>query len=355
MMRRSSVQISRRRNLAGFTLIELLVVIAVIGILMAILIPAVQMAREASRRISCANNLRQLMTAANNYHSSFRRFPVGAESRPVPGNPAAPHNFFRWSALAHLTPKLDQTPVYNSLNLTIPLFGPVGFDISVENRVAAGVLVPIFLCPSDLFESVSSGFGVEQLGPTNYAFCAGSGAGGGTPFGDEGADGGFFINSKTTIRNIRDGLSQTIFVSESTLGTGPESTNDPSVVAQSPQTVYRFVFSYPLTDALAESATNWNVTNRRGFMWVNGEYRCTLYNHYYTPNSSTPDVLGVRIGGPIERRNAGYGWRAARSWHAGGVNVAHADGSTDFVDSLIDPILWRSLATIAGNEVITSF
>src|SRR6187455_2369779 len=94
---------------AGFTLVELLVVIAIIGVLVALLLPAVQMARESARRSQCLNNLRQLGLAVHNFESSHKLLPVGSESKPVPNAPTFPHNFYRWSVLAHLTPYLEQS------------------------------------------------------------------------------------------------------------------------------------------------------------------------------------------------------------------------------------------------------
>jgi prepilin-type N-terminal cleavage/methylation domain-containing protein/prepilin-type processing-associated H-X9-DG protein len=339
----------------GFTLIELLVVIAIIGVLMGFLLPAVQSARESARRTACQNNIRQLVIATTSFESARASLPVGAEAKPYPTNASFPHNFYRWSVLAHLTPYLEQQNAYDSINLKIPLFTPPGFSIDPQNRTAASLIVPTFLCASDQGVPVSSGFGVQNLAPTNYAACTGNGAGGGTPFGDEGANGAFFVNSKTRIAEFKDGTSQTILFSESTLGTGNENTTDASFVQKSPQTVYRFIYTAPLTDALANSAVIWNVTNRRGFMWINGEYRCTLYNHYYGPNSATPDVLGVTFNPDPAKRFTGYGWRAARSWHPGGVNVALGDGSVRLVSDTIDLAIWRGLSTLRGGEIITQF
>lgn len=342
----------RRSPLSAFTLVELLVVIAIIGVLVAMLLPAVQQVREASRRTSCANNLRQLGIATHNYESAYMRFPVGATAKPFPGNPSYPHNFYRWSTLAHISPFLEQQNLYDTINLDSPLFEPPGFMISPANRAAAGQLVSTFLCASDQQAPVSSGFGVEQLAPTNYAACTGSGAGGGTPFEDEGVDGIFFVNSTTGMSEVFDGTSNTALYSESSLGTGPENSNDPNVIRESPQTVYRFTFTAPLTDAAANSAGLFNFTNRRGFMWINGEYRCTLYNHYYGPNSATPDVFAATFNPLPEKKFAAYGWRAARSFHAGGVNLTRADASVKFMASNIELSVWRALATKNGGEVI---
>jgi prepilin-type N-terminal cleavage/methylation domain-containing protein len=340
-----------RSSRLGFTLVELLVVIAIIGILIALLLPAIQQVREAARRISCANNLRQLGLASHNYESARMRFPVGSTARAYPGNPTYPHNFYRWSTLAHISPYLEQQNLFDSIDLNTPLFAPPGFNVSPENVLAASQLVSVFLCPSDQQGSISAGFGIEKLGPTNYAVCTGSGAGGGTPFEDEGVDGIFFVNSTTRMSEIFDGTSNTALLSESTLGTGPENSNDVTLIQSSPQTVYRFTFTTPLTDAAANSASLFNFTNRRGFMWINGEYRCTMYNHYYGPNSPTPDVFSASFNPLPEKRFAAYGWRAARSLHPGGVNLVRADASLQFVNQNIDLQTWRALSTKNGGEV----
>jgi prepilin-type N-terminal cleavage/methylation domain-containing protein len=337
----------------GFTLVELLVVISIIGVLIGMLLPAIQGVREAARRTSCINNLRQLALASANYESSFGRFPVGAESKPFMENPAHPHSFYRWSVLAHLTPFMEQTNLFRSLDLSVPLFAPPGFNVHPTNVQAVGTRVPGFLCPSDLRQPVSSGYGVEELGPTNYAGCTGSGAGGGTPFADEGADGAFYVESRTKMSSFVDGTSQTVLFSESTLGTGPENTTDSSVVAESPQTVFGYVMTAPLTDALTDNVFQWNVSNRRGFMWANGEFRCTLYNHYYLPNSDRPDLIGVTFNPAPSRRLTGYGWRAARSWHPGGVAIALADGSSRFIGDQVEINVWRALSTPEGGEDYT--
>lgn len=338
----------------GFTLIELLVVIAIIGILTGLLLPAVQSVRESARRTQCLNNLRQIGLATLNYEAMRKVYPVGSESKIYSANKGLPQNYYRWSVLAHLTPFLEQTNAYNTLNLSVPLFINIT-DISPENRFAAGLLVGTFLCPSDQMAPVSSGYKVTNLGPTNYAGCAGTGAGGGTPYRDEGVDGIFYINSATRFADFLDGTSNTVAFSESTLGTGDESTANSEFVKKSPQTVYGFVYQAPLTQALAANVRNWNLANRRGFMWVNGEYRCTLYNHYYGPNSPTPDLIGVRLFGSPEKQNTGYGWRAARSWHPGGVNIGLADGSMRFVSQSVGMTVWRGLATPRGRELLGEF
>jgi prepilin-type N-terminal cleavage/methylation domain-containing protein len=335
----------RRRS--GFTLIELLVVIAIIAILVALLLPAVQAAREAARRTQCRNNLHQLGVGIHNFIDANKALPNGSQSQQYAAVPSWPYTFYSWSQLVYLAPFLEQFNAYRMIDQTVPLFAPPAFNVAPQNVTSSGLIVPLFLCPSDQAQSVSSGYGVGALGPTNYAGTAGTGIGSGTPFLTDGA---FYIDSKVKLRDITDGTSNTIIMSESTLGTGDESTADPKFVTKNPDTVYRFVLSAPLAETDCANATQWNNSNRRGFMWVDGEYRTTLYNHHYPPNSSTPDCLGVSFNPDPAQQFAAYGWRAARSRHSMGVNALLADGSVQFVSELIDMTIWTGLSTIAGSE-----
>ena len=327
----------------GLTLVELLVVVAIIGILAGVLLPAVQQAREAVRRTSCSNNLRQLGLALANYESARKRYPMGAESRAWPQQPTFPHQLFRWSTLAHLTPYFEEAQILLSLDLTVPLY--IGFapnDIAAQNKPIVSKTVSLFLCPSDKSVAVSRTFG-----PTNYAACSGSGIGGGTPFD---ADGLFFINSATKPKDLSDGLSKTVCFSESILGDGPQATQNRAFAQAT--TAYAFTFFIPLTETRCQRATYWNFTDLRGFSWANGEYRTTLYNHYRTPNDPIIDCIGVEMSSlDIAKMYAGYGWRAARSRHPGGVNVVTADGAVRFIPDAVDSDVWQALSTRAGREI----
>jgi len=323
----------------GFTLVELLVVTMVIGVLMGLLLPAIQAAREAVRRTACANNMRQLGLALHNHHATHNKFPAGAIAKEYDNAPATPWTFYRWSALAQLTPFLEQSNVYNSLDLTKPLYS-VTFAVTPENAAGARLLVPLFLCPSDRGIRVH-----PEFGPTNYAFCTGTGIGGGTPLNTDGVT---YVNSETKIGAILDGSSNTIVLSESLLGESGTSNRDPRVS-------YRFTFAAPLSETACSLAVAWNYADPRGFSWVNGEYRNGLYNHYLPPNSSRHDCLGVRLGGSPEVIYTPFGWRTARSYHAGGVNVALADGSQRFVAETIEASTWQALATRQGGEVLANF
>ena len=330
------------RARAAFTLVEVLVVVAILATLVGLLLPAVQSARESARRTSCTNNLRQLGLAAANHESARGRFPIGAESRQWKERPDFPHQFFRWSVLAHLSPYYEQEQLLRSLDLTVPLYtGLTSDSIAPQNKPIVKLTVPLFLCPSDLGGPVS-----DLFGPTNYAGCTGSGAGGGTPFETEGIYG---INSRTQPGHVTDGLSKTVAFSESILGAGPKAERSRGSITA--DTGYGFTFTAPLTEPACSRPFYYNFTDLRGFSWANGEYRTTLYNHARGPNSDAMDCLAALMSTPdLARMYAGYGWRAARSRHRGGVNVGMADGAVRFVADEIESDAWWAASTRAGGE-----
>jgi prepilin-type N-terminal cleavage/methylation domain-containing protein/prepilin-type processing-associated H-X9-DG protein len=340
MKRRQSLRDAchKRPRLAAFTLIELLVVIGIIGVLIALLLPAVQASRAAADRASCANNLRQLSIAMQNYESANKYLPSGAVMKTYEPEPRLAPTFFRWSALALLTPYMEQIAVYDALDLSLPLYegnNPLSITIRPAHAAVVKLVLPEFLCPSDKGERVH-----PNLGPTNYVFSSGSGVNGGSPLQ---ADGVFFVNSQTRMAQFTDGTSKTIMISESVLGQRRMDHHDP-------QTEYKFSFAFPISASACNDATQWNYRDLRGFSWASGEYRCALYNHQMTPNSTTADCIGVEIGG--EARYTAVGWRAARSWHKGGVNVGLADGSVTYIADQVDPAVWTAASTIAGSENI---
>ncbi|HEX3451505.1 MAG TPA: DUF1559 domain-containing protein [Isosphaeraceae bacterium] len=342
-------------NRRAFTLIELLVVIAIIAILIGLLLPAVQSAREAARRAQCTNNLKQIGIAVHNYEGSFGSYPLGTIIAIWPSDPALSQGNYRWGTLAFLTPFFEQTSVFNSLNFSFPLYGepvPVlSSQVYPANRTSVNVMASLFLCPSDRMERLETADGFlggegRQFAPTNYQFCAGSGSGGGDVTV---ADGVFRVNVITRHQAITDGLSNTAFASESLLGSGGVRTILPNAGPFDPKVLFASVSwqgSAPLSITPTACANPISYSPNRLFTWADGSYSDGLYNHYYPPNTLLMDCI-VGINGVND------GWKAARSRHPGGVNVLYGDGSVHNVKDSINSLVWAGIGTRAGGEVAT--
>ncbi|MCS7305530.1 MAG: DUF1559 domain-containing protein [Thermoguttaceae bacterium] len=182
----------------GFTLIELLVVITIIGILMALLLPAVQAAREAARRTACSNNLRQIGLALENYHSQYICYPIGGlEYRPW-DTPTAKHlKNYAWSAF--LLPFLEQEALYHSIDFTKPFDDPA-------NAQAAATILPVYLCPSMGRSSLlRQGRGATDFGGINGTRRVAN---------NNPANGVMLYDKYLQAAHIRDGLSNTLAAAE---------------------------------------------------------------------------------------------------------------------------------------------
>ncbi len=197
----------------GWTLVELLVVVAIIGLLLAMLLPAVQSVREAARRAACQNNLRQLGIAIHSYEGVYQALPPGChEWRPWGGNPALKN--FAWSAM--ILPFLEQVPLHHGIDFGLPFDHPVNLELARQT-------IPVFLCPSNAIPLT------QTLGRSDY----------GGLFGQRittrtGTNNGLFIyNRAIKFSEITDGLTHTIAVAEDSGGPNAEWINGNNVFEQS--------------------------------------------------------------------------------------------------------------------------
>jgi len=335
------IQAGHQRRV-GFTLIELLVVIAIIAVLIALLLPAVQAAREAARRIQCTNNLKQIGLALHNYHASWNSFPVGFLYAYHGVLPISSPLQYRWSALAQMSPQLEQANLFNALNFDFPIAhmptssGALFWPYFPANTTAMATQVALFLCPSDGAPAPAT-----ISGPTNYAFCSGDGSNGGDATN---ANGAFILGPAESVASLTDGTSQTAATSEQLLGiAGPYSQTTPAPVPVPWKRAMARVVAGPLTDAACATADDGWLLNK-GSSWWDGNYQNALYNHYLTPNADRPDCIVYH----------NPGWKAARSFHPGGVNVLYCDGHVVFAKNAVNLGVWRAIATRAGGEVVSA-
>jgi prepilin-type N-terminal cleavage/methylation domain-containing protein/prepilin-type processing-associated H-X9-DG protein len=303
----------------AFTLVELLVVIAIIGVLVALLLPAIQAARESARRMACGNNLRQIGIALQNYHDVTNCLPVARNPFPLVQ-----------SALSRILPFVEQGSLHQLVDYTQPLTAP-------SNQTALESSVKLFICPSDGQKGRVPG---TATGGTNYVVNNGSGTVG---FGLIASGDGLFTQTNIAFRQITDGLSNTAAACESTLGTGRAATGSEPLDAR--RDILEVSGGNDPTPADCQAAAGaW--VGQRGAKWLDGHYGNSLYNHYYAPNQSTWDCGNGS-------HNKGL-W-SARSWHPAGVNLLLADGSVRFVGNQVAIVNWRAISTRDGGESVTDF
>ena len=315
---------------SAFTLIELLVVIAIIAVLIGLLLPAVQQVRASAARMACSNNLHQLGLALHNYEGANQAFPPGRNA--YPNVVSAPARLLAYVEQDNLQKLVDP-------NGTLVAGG--------QNDLAAKNPVKLLTCPADPQGGRVPGsvyYGV------NYTANNGTGA----SFDSSGAitahlkipDGnGLFAQVPVRIADVTDGLSNTAAFSESLIGDGSTVTGAPTDPRGIRNVILQVAGGNDPTPTDCQSGNGAWVT-RRGEQWINGHYGHTLYNHFYTPNQSGVWDCGNASGNK--------GLVAARSLHAGGVNVLLGDGGVRFVRDGVSATTWRALGTRAGGEVLGS-
>jgi prepilin-type N-terminal cleavage/methylation domain-containing protein/prepilin-type processing-associated H-X9-DG protein len=347
----------KHRN--AFTLVELLVVIAIIGILIALLLPAVQAAREAARRMSCTNNLKQFTLALHNFHDSHKKYPVGYPSKTCPGYEHIADWQYRWGPLAMLTPYMEQFNIYQSLNLDVPLYGHTGstfgggYGVHPDNQVPVSQEIGFFYCPSDRSEKIE-----PEFGASNYMACWGRGAPTSTGTAVSNTDGLFTSDRGLRFADMVDGTSNTAAFSESLLPAEGYYSETPllslptfTLTQQNKDLVMVNASSRGdplLTEAFCtqfgQPVARHTLRTRR---WADGFYWYTAYYHWWGPNSPIPDCAKSQ---PMRAL-----WQMARSRHPGGVNASFVDGSVHFVSETVDLDTWRALGSRNGGEVPQQF
>jgi prepilin-type N-terminal cleavage/methylation domain-containing protein/prepilin-type processing-associated H-X9-DG protein len=318
--------VSRRRLLA-FTLVELLVVITIIGILIALLLPAVQAAREAARKMQCGNNLKQIGIAMHSFESEHGTFPVGIVTRGTP----TPKGTGDWGYLLHyLLPYLEQQAYYDAIHgPKFDLANPWGDPTTWAALSVQKTTVPSFLCPSDFFGGSLCDWGSSvHLMKGNYIGIFSGLNDGDCYHGTIAARQAVFRYTKgRTVADISDGTSNTMAVAEYLKGVDEK--------------------------------------DYRGQIWSG---RAGLQFLYVTlgPNSISPDLLCSSFcpggGSPNEPsqnlpcRTGDFidnNYASPRSRHPGGVNAVFCDASVHFIQDSIDTRVWRNLGWIAdGNPVV---
>lgn len=334
---------TRKRHPSGFTLIELLVVIAIIAILIGLLLPAVQQAREAARRSQCRNNLKQLGLALHNYHDVHRVFPkastnyiygvIGTNSWDADG----------LSAQFFLLPYLDFTTLYKEWHFNA-FYNDTSIGAPRTNRVLSRTPLPVFRCPSD------SPFPNANKGNCNYWVSTGPNQAWNTAASTN--IGMFHPNFTVTVAAIKDGTSNTIAMAEGVIGDNDNNRYQLGDLVHSQSFPPGFPNLKPTASDLTTYGTQCesgiaNHHSNSGREWVRSTPHLTVFNTVAPPNWKFPTCHSCAgtcsLGGAV-------GVYPSRSYHPGGTHHLFGDGKVKFVGNNTDLVLYQNLGTRAGKE-----
>lgn len=339
---RDCYNLTRTHQRPGVTLIELLTALSLVSCLLAMLLPAVQSARESARKVQCLNHLRQIGIASHNHVSLHGSFPytssgprsIGTANSPdVPVELAAsPHAFL----LATIDP-----PTYHQIDFTDPYLTDLSTrmgSVREPNQRLLRLTIPVFRCPSDR----------HATGANNYRANLGT-----TPkphpryinLIPQEQRGAFDFAGSVKPSEFGDGLSNTALFSEKVIG-------DFDIDRFNPFTDrFDWVNDIPFTEnEIVRHCENHAPANHRhhsysGSNWLVGGLNATWYNHLLAPNHLTPDCSG---GAPSA--GGARGIYSARSYHPGGANTVFADGSAKTISQTIELVVWRAMGTRNGSD-----
>jgi prepilin-type N-terminal cleavage/methylation domain-containing protein/prepilin-type processing-associated H-X9-DG protein len=325
----------------AFTLIELLVVIAIIGVLVALIMPAVQAARESARRTQCVNNLKQIGIALLGYHDAVSSFPDGYIvmrcGDGVSANLCVPMLGIgeETNVVLGILPYLDQRPMFDGWNFTLPIGCPKCYCAGDVNLTSRSVRLSVYQCPSDpMPKGVISYRGVTGSVPYSVPALE--------IFNDDRApDGVFYNGSAVSISDVTDGTSNTVMFTERLQGAGSGNVGQTRAAAK----------SVNFASGVACNATYGSSFTRQG-MQYGGGYASYLTNFTRLPNSKRPACLSHLISDDTPEPEGTFD--GPSSMHSGGVNLLMVDGSVKFVKDTINVKTWSALSTIATGETISS-